>query len=106
MTIWVLSRTQLSYPLIVITSSLQQQGKICSSNVLSRSVVSDSVSSWTAAHQAPLSMVSSTQEHWSRLLFFSPEDLLNPGIKPGSPALQTDSLPTESIETLNHYAVH
>ena len=29
------------------------------------------------------------------MLFRSPEDLLNPGIKPGSPALQADSLPSE-----------
>ena len=27
--------------------------------------------------------------------FHSPEDLPNPGIKPGSPALQADSLPTQ-----------
>ena len=33
----------------------------------------------------------------SGLLFFSPGDLPYPGIKPGSPALQTDSLPTEPL---------
>ena len=37
----------------------------------------------------------SGQEYWSGLLFPSPVDLPNPGIKPGSPALQVDSLPTE-----------
>ena len=31
----------------------------------------------------------------SGLLFFSPGDLHNPGIKSGSPALQADSLPSE-----------
>jgi len=31
----------------------------------------------------------SRQEYWSGLPFPSPEDLPNPGIKPGSPALQT-----------------
>ena len=31
------------------------------------------------------------QEYWSGLLFPSPGDLPNPGIKPGSPALQADS---------------
>ena len=36
------------------------------------------------------------QEYWSGLPFPYPGDLLNPGIKPGSPALQADSLPTES----------
>ena len=32
------------------------------------------------------------QEHWSGLSFPSPGGLPNPGIKPGSPALQEDSL--------------
>ena len=35
----------------------------------------------------------SRQEYWSRLAFPSPGDLPNPVIEPGSPALQTDSLP-------------
>jgi len=35
------------------------------------------------------------QEYWSGLPFPSPGDLLNPRIKPGSPTLQTDWLPTE-----------
>ena len=34
------------------------------------------------------------QEYWSGLLCPSPGDLPNPGIEPGSPALQTDSLPS------------
>ena len=34
------------------------------------------------------------QEYWSGLPFPSPGDLPNPGIEPGSPALQGDSLPT------------
>ena len=36
------------------------------------------------------------QEYWSRLLFPSPGDLPDPGIKPSSPALQADALPSES----------
>ena len=47
---------------------------------------------WTAAHQAPLSMGFSRQEYWNGLLFPSPGDLPDPGIKPGSPALYADSL--------------
>ena len=35
----------------------------------------------------------SRQEHWSRLPFPSPRDLTDPGIEPGSSALQADSLP-------------
>ena len=50
---------------------------------------------WTLDHQAPLSMRFSRQEYWNGLTFPSPGDLPNPGIKPGSPALQADSLPTE-----------
>jgi len=43
----------------------------------------------------PLSMEFSRQEHWNGLPFPSPGDLPNPGIKPGPPALQVDSLPAE-----------
>ena len=39
----------------------------------------------TIAHQAPLSMGFSTQEHWSELPFTPPWDLPNPGIEPASP---------------------
>ena len=61
---------------------------------VSRSVVPDSAIPWTAALQAPLSMRFSRQGYWSGLPF-PPGDLPNPGIKPWSPALQADSLPTE-----------
>ena len=42
---------------------------------------------WTVAHQAPLSMGFSRQEHWGGLPFPSPGDLPDPGIEPRSPAL-------------------
>ena len=51
--------------------------------------------SWTVAHQAPLSMGFSREEYWSGLPFPSLGDLPDPGIKPKSPALQADSLSTE-----------
>ena len=35
------------------------------------------------------------QEYWGRLPFPSPGVLPDPGVKPGCPALQVDSLPTE-----------
>ena len=38
----------------------------------------------------------SRQEYWSELPSPSPRDLPNPGIEPGSPALQADSLPSEA----------
>ena len=50
---------------------------------------------WTVARQAPLSMDFSRQEYWSGLPFPSPGNLPDPGIKPRSPVLQADSLPSE-----------
>ena len=50
---------------------------------------------WTVALQAPLSMDFSRQEHWSGSPFPSPGNLPEPTIKPASPALQADSLPSE-----------
>ena len=58
-------------------------------------IVSDSVTPWTVAHQAPLSMEFSTQESWSVLSCPPPGDLPNPGIEPCSTAMQGDSLPSE-----------
>ena len=59
------------------------------------SAVSESVTLWTVARQAPLSMGFSRQEYWSGLPFPSPGDLSSPGIEPTSPAFQADSLPPE-----------
>ena len=50
---------------------------------------------WTIASQAPLSMGFSRQEYWSGLPFPSPGDLPNPGVEPGSPALQADALSSQ-----------
>ena len=44
------------------------------------------------------SMEFSRPEHWSGQPFPSPGDLPNSGIKPRTPALQVDSLPTEPPE--------
>ena len=49
----------------------------------------------TVAYQAPLAMGFSRQEYWSGLPFPSLGDLPDPGIKPGSPALQADALASE-----------
>ena len=62
----------------------------------SHSVVSISLQPlWTVAYQGPLSMGFPRQEYWSGLLFPSPGDLPNPGIKPGSPTLLGDALTSE-----------
>ena len=50
---------------------------------------------WTVAYQASPSMGFSRQEYWSGLPFPSLADLPDPVIKPGSPALQADALPSE-----------
>ena len=63
--------------------------------VTSLSPVQLFVTPWTVAHQAPPSVGFSRQEYRSGLPFPSPGDLPDPGIEPGSPALQTDALPSE-----------
>ena len=60
------------------------------------------VTPWTVSRQAPLSMEFSRQEYWCGLPFPPPGDLPNPGIKPGSPALQADSLPLSHQESPLH----
>ena len=50
---------------------------------------------WTVIRHTPLSMGFARQEYWSGSPFPSPGDLPHPGIKPGSPALLVESLPTE-----------
>ena len=64
---------------------------------VSHSIMSNSATPWTVACQAPLSMKFSRQEYWSGLPFPSTGDLPDPGIKPGSPALQADALPSELL---------
>ena len=46
----------------------------------------------------------SRQEYWSGLPYPSPGDLPHPGIKPGSLALQADSLLSEPPGKSPHYA--
>ena len=50
------------------------------------------VTPWMVAHQYPLSLGFSRQEYWSGLPFSSPGALPDPGLKPGSYALQAISL--------------
>ena len=62
---------------------------------LSHSVVSDFVTPWTVASQAPLSTEFSRQEYCNVLPFPSSGTLPVSGTESWSPALQTDSLPYE-----------
>jgi len=63
---------------------------------LSHSVVPNSVTP-TVAYQCPLSM-GILQAYWSGLSCPLPGDLTNTGIKPESPSLKVDSLPSEPQE--------
>ena len=67
--------------------------------MLSLSFVSDFANPWTVPRQGLLSMGFPRREYWKGLPFPSAGDL-DPGIKPGSPALQADSLPFEPPEKL------
>ena len=63
--------------------------------MLSCSVMSDSVTPWIVAIQAPQSMEFPRKEYWSGLPFPSPGDFPNPGIEHRCPALKADFLPSE-----------
>ena len=56
----------------------------------------------TLCCQAPLSMGFSRQEYWSGLPLLSVGYLPNPGMKPGSPALQVDSLPIKDTRPVGY----
>ena len=75
-------------------------------SAVSRSVLSVSVTPWTAAHQAPLSMEFSRREHWSGMPCPSPGGLPHPGINPDSPALQADPLPSEPPYIIKHQHIY
>ena len=61
--------------------------------MLTQSVMSDSLRSYEPA--SSLSMVFSSQEYWSGMLFPFPGELPDPGIKPVSPTLAGELFPTE-----------
>ena len=70
---------------------------------------------WTVAHQAPPSLGFSRQGYWSGWPPFpSPGDIPDPGIEPGSPALQADALtseppgkpPNTALDIINIYIDH
>ena len=64
------------------------------------------VTPWTVACLAPPSMRFPRQEHWSVLPFPSPGDLLDPGIKPTSPALAGGFFTIESPGKPNNIFKH
>ena len=64
------------------------------------------VTPWTKAHQAPLSMRFSRQAYWSGLPFPPPGDLPNPGIEPVSPELVGGVFAPPGKPLLNTSYVH
>ena len=78
-------------------------------NMHACSVMSDSVTPWTVAHQIPLSIEFCRQEYWSGLPFPPAGDLPNPGIKPMSPvspALAGRSHGMRDLNSLTGYQSH
>ena len=62
------------------------------------SIVSASVTLWTVARQAPLSMGFPRHEYWNGLPFPTPGDISNSGIQPRTPA--SPALPGRFFITL------
>ena len=90
---WLL-HTSVQFSHSVMCDSLRPHG-LQSEWVKSLSHVRLFATPWTVAYQAPPSMGFSRQEYWSGLPFPSPGDRPDPGIEPGSPALQADALTSE-----------
>ena len=95
---WDVVRRAQALALAVPTSTfwmwdVEEPQVLCEVKWLSR--VRLFVTPWTVAYQAPLSVEFSRPEYWSGLPFPSLGNLPDPGIKPGSPALQADALPSE-----------
>ena len=65
------------------------------SSIQSLSYVRLFATPWTIVYQASPSMGFSRQEYWNGVPLPSPGVLPDPGIEPGSPALQADTLPSE-----------
>ena len=68
-------------------------------NVFICLVLSDFVTPWTVARQAPLSMEFLWQEHWSGLPFPSAGDLPDPGIEPVSLSLAGGFFTTNATQS-------
>ena len=81
-------------------------GPVFQNEVISLSHVQLFATPWSVAYQAPQSMKFFRQEYWSGFPLPSPEDLPDPGIEPGSPALQADGLPSEPPGKISTHKIH
>ena len=87
--------TQLDH-IFLVSLSFQPMDYVCVCVCSLASVVSDCCDPWAVACQVPLFIEFSRQEYYSGQPFPSPWDFPDTVIKPGSPALQVDSLPSET----------
>ena len=92
---YIHTHTHTHNTLLKIKERKEQSNILPWSEVKSLSRVRLFATRWTVAYKAPLPMEFSRQAYWSGLPFPSPGELPEPGIEPGSPALQADTLPSE-----------
>ena len=78
---------QCSFYILTIANHLRKYLPPIIISQFSHSIISDSVTPWTGACQASLSMEFSRQEYWCGLPFPSPGDLPDPEFKTVSPAM-------------------
>ena len=91
--------------------AVKQEAGMCACQIAS--VMSNSATPWTLAHQAPLFMGFSRQEYWSGLPCPPPGDLSEPGIEPTSlmsPVeagwfFTTNTTWEDEVGGLSHYSV-
>ena len=83
-------------PMPITPSSTPSHGVcVCVCVCVTHSVMFQTLRPYGLACQAPLPMDHSRQEYYCGLPFPFPWNLPNPGIEPGFPPLQADSLPSE-----------
>ena len=86
--LWVCLRFHTAFSPLVLCCLLLVSLSSAQAKSLSR--VRVFATPWTVAYEVPPSMEFSRQEYWSALPFPSPGDFPDPGIEPGSPALQAE----------------
>ena len=75
---WTLLKVESRFSFIDLETRVHLDWTCLSVHTCVRSVVSNSVTPWTAVHQLPLSMGFPRQEYWSWLPFLPPRDLPDP----------------------------
>ena len=102
---WLLCAFSLYNLLTSCTYHFVSPSSLVKVKVKSLSCVRLFATPWTVAYQVPPSMGFSRQEYWSGLPFPSPGKLPDPGIEPGSPALQANALLSEPPASLERNSI-